>query len=83
MTEQPYPEIDLGARFTRLAHDLLAGAARPLEYEGQLTGAEFVRSLTAALAQDGDRYLELQQRYYRDQLELWGELLETPNEARQ
>src|SRR5262245_27658591 len=50
---------------------LLAGAMKPLEVEGWLDGAEFVKALAAGFAQDGERLLEIQRRYYGEQFELW------------
>ena len=50
---------------------LIEGVVRPLGLDSDLGTAELVRSLTAALAQDAERLAELQNRYYRKQLELW------------
>jgi poly[(R)-3-hydroxyalkanoate] polymerase subunit PhaC len=50
---------------------LLAGAMKPLEVEGWLDGAEFVRALATGFAHDGERVMEIQRRYYGEQLELW------------
>jgi len=58
-------------RLEAFNRSLLAGVMKPLQLDGWLDGAEFVKSLTAGLAQDSERLLEIQRRYYHRQLELW------------
>ena len=71
---QPAAGIDeIRKRFEEFNRQLLAGVMKPLQLEGRLDGPEIVKSLTASLAQDAERWLEIQQRYYRRQLELWGD----------
>jgi len=50
---------------------LLAGVVKPLDINSGFDAAEVVKALTAGLAQDTERWHELQNRYYRRQLELW------------
>jgi polyhydroxyalkanoate synthase len=50
---------------------LLTGVVKPLDLDSSFDAAEIVKSLTAALAQDTERWRELQNRYYSKQLELW------------
>jgi polyhydroxyalkanoate synthase len=71
---QPAAKIDdVWKRFEDLNRQLVAGVAKPLQLDDWLGGPEIVKSLTASLSQDSERWLEFQQRYYRKQLELWGE----------
>src|SRR4030095_2778096 len=58
-------------RLAAFHRGLLAGAMKPLEVEGWLDGAEFVRALATGFAHDGERVMEIQRRYYGEQLELW------------
>jgi polyhydroxyalkanoate synthase len=44
---------------------------KPLDLDATLNVAEMLKSLTAGVAQDTDRWLDMQNRYYRRQLELW------------
>jgi len=51
---------------------LLDQVLKPLARDGTVPGsAEIVQSLAAAVAKNPERWLELQNRYYRQQLELW------------
>jgi len=50
---------------------LIDGIAQPLDLNAGFDIAEILRSLTAGLAQDTERWLEIQNRYYRKRLELW------------
>jgi polyhydroxyalkanoate synthase subunit PhaC len=51
---------------------LLEGILKPLQLEQTMPQApELLQSLTAAMAQDKSRVAEVQQRYYRKELELW------------
>ncbi len=59
------------ASIEALGRRLLAGVVGPLDINSSFDAAEVVKSLTAALAQDTERWRELQNRYYRRQLELW------------
>jgi polyhydroxyalkanoate synthase len=51
--------------------DLLEAIIKPLSHGGGLNASELFRSLTAGLAQDTERWLDIQNRYYKKQLELW------------
>src|SRR6185436_7833306 len=59
------------AAIEALRNQLLTGVVKPLDLNSSFDAAEVVKSLTAALAQDTERWRELQDRYYRKQLELW------------
>ena len=59
------------AAIEALRNQLLTGVVKPLDFNSSFDAAEVVKSLTAALAQDTERWRELQDRYYRKQLELW------------
>jgi polyhydroxyalkanoate synthase len=54
-----------------LNRKLIEGVVRPLGLDSGFGMPEMVRSLTAGLAQDSERWLEIQNRYYRKRLELW------------
>jgi polyhydroxyalkanoate synthase len=47
--------------------------ANPLQHGRWLGGPELLKSLTASLVQDTERLMEIQARYYRRHLELWGD----------
>lgn len=57
-----------------LNRKLIEQIASPLARDGGFEAAEMLRSLTAGLAQDTTRWLDIQNRYYRRQLELWSGL---------
>ena len=59
------------ASIEALTRKLVDGIVKPLDLDASLDVAEMLKSLTAGLAQDTDHWLELQNRYYRRQLELW------------
>jgi polyhydroxyalkanoate synthase len=59
------------ASIEALSRKLMDGIVKPLDLDASLDIAEVLRSLTAGLAQDAERWLEMQNRYYRRQLELW------------
>jgi len=54
-----------------LNRKLIEGVVGPLGLDSGLGTPEMVKSLTAGLAQDTERWLEIQNRYYRRRLELW------------
>ena len=54
-----------------LNRKLLEGVVGPLDLGSVFGMPEMVKSLTAGLAQDTGRWLEIQNRYYRRRLELW------------
>ncbi|MBI2296520.1 MAG: class I poly(R)-hydroxyalkanoic acid synthase [Betaproteobacteria bacterium] len=58
-------------RIDALNRSLLERVVRPLGINASFDVAEIVRSLTAGLAQNRGHWLEIQNRYYRMQLELW------------
>jgi polyhydroxyalkanoate synthase len=57
-----------------LNRKLIEQIARPLVRDGGFEAAEMLKSLTAGLAQDTTRWFDIQNRYYRRQLELWSGL---------
>ncbi|OGA26049.1 MAG: class I poly(R)-hydroxyalkanoic acid synthase [Betaproteobacteria bacterium RIFCSPLOWO2_02_FULL_67_26] len=54
-----------------LNRGLIEGISKPLGLNAGFDVPEIIRSLTAGLAQDNERWLEIQNRYYRKRLELW------------
>ena len=54
-----------------LNRKLIEGVVGPLDLDSVFGMPEMVKSLTAGLAQDTGRWLEIQNRYYRKRLELW------------
>ncbi len=54
-----------------LNRKLIEGVVGPLGLDSGFGMPEMVKSLTAGLAQDTGRWLEIQNRYYRRRLELW------------
>ncbi len=54
-----------------LNRKLIDDVVKPLGIDSSVGVAEIFRSLTASLAQDTERWLEVQNRYYQKQLELW------------
>ena len=54
-----------------LNRGLIEGISKPLGLDAGFDAEEIFRSLTAGLAQDTERWLEIQNRYYRKRLELW------------
>jgi polyhydroxyalkanoate synthase subunit PhaC len=54
-----------------LNRKLVDGIVKPLDLDATLDVAEMLKSLTAGLAEDTHRWLDMQNRYYRRQLELW------------
>jgi len=66
--------MDAGAareRFETLNRELLAGVARPLNLNGALDPARILSALTAGAVEDSELWRDIQNRYYREQLELW------------
>ena len=67
-TPSPTPMEALTALNTRL----LEGIAKPLKLDGAAPQTpEIFKSLAASVAQNSERWHELQNRYYQKQLELW------------
>jgi poly[(R)-3-hydroxyalkanoate] polymerase subunit PhaC len=62
---------DATREFEALTRKLVDGIVKPLDLDASLDVTEMLKSLTAGLAQDTDHWLDLQNRYYRRQLELW------------
>ena len=54
---------------------LLEAAVEPLSNGVRLDPTEIFTSLTAGIAQDAERWLEIQTRYYQKRLELWTSFL--------
>ncbi|MGH8634581.1 MAG: class I poly(R)-hydroxyalkanoic acid synthase [Burkholderiales bacterium] len=71
MTPTPDNADAVRGMIEALNRKLIEGVVRPLDLDSSFGMAEMVRSLTAGLAQDSERWLELQNRYYRKRLELW------------
>lgn len=74
-TSKPVPEFTPGnpaAAFAELNRMLFAGAAGKLD-AGQTAPdmAQMMQLLTAGIATDSERWLELNNRYYREHLALW------------
>jgi len=65
------PKPDAAAAFTELQRRLLADAASKLGPGALPDPAAMMQSLSAAAAVDSERWLELNNRYYREHLELW------------
>jgi polyhydroxyalkanoate synthase len=64
------------AEFNR---QLLENVMKPIARDGVVPGVpEMMQSLTAAFANDSERWLEIQNRYYRTQLELWSAVSAQP-----
>ncbi|HUR56716.1 MAG TPA: hypothetical protein VM029_03345, partial [Opitutaceae bacterium] len=62
-----------------LNRKLLEAIAQPLSRDGSVVGtAELMQSLAASVAHDPGRWLELQNRYYGRQLDLWSALARPP-----
>ena len=61
---------------------LLESVMKPIARDGKVPASpELLQSLTAAFASDPQRWLELQNRYYQKQLELWTNLATKPADA--
>ena len=78
MNDSPERNEEIKARFDDLNRRLMAGIAQPLQANRWLGGPELVKSLTASLVQDTERLMEIQTRYYRKHLELWGDYAPLP-----
>src|SRR5262245_63824606 len=81
MNDSADRNADLKAGFDELNRRLVAGIASPLQTNRLLGGAELVKSLTAGLVHDTERLIEIQSRYYRKHLELWGDFAPAPTGA--
>ncbi|MBI4193994.1 MAG: class I poly(R)-hydroxyalkanoic acid synthase [Betaproteobacteria bacterium] len=57
-----------------LNHRLLDAVLKPLSNGTGIDAGVFFKSLTAGFARDTERWLEVQNRYYRKQLELWASI---------
>jgi polyhydroxyalkanoate synthase len=66
------------AEFNR---QLLLNVVKPLSRDSPGPGApEFMQSLTAGVAQDAQRWFDIQNRYYQKQLELWTAFSSQPSD---
>jgi polyhydroxyalkanoate synthase len=65
-------------RFEELNRRLVAGMTAPLDFQGWPGTPEILQSLAAGLAQDRERWLELQRGYYERQLALWQQFVHQP-----
>lgn len=61
---------DAAEALAALNRKLIEQAVQPLTQDGDFDGAEMFRSLAAGVAGDTGRWLDIQNRYYRGQLEL-------------
>jgi polyhydroxyalkanoate synthase len=68
------PDPDTVAALSEAGRRLLESALRPLTQGGCPETAEMIRSLAATVAQDTERWLDIQSRYCRGQIELWASL---------
>ncbi|MDB5904925.1 MAG: class poly(R)-hydroxyalkanoic acid synthase [Betaproteobacteria bacterium] len=69
MEDSGHTPMQALAEFNR---QLLENVMKPISRDGVVPGApEMMQSLTAAFANDSPRWLEIQNRYYQKQLELW------------
>lgn len=57
---------------------LMEDMTRPLDLDSGFDSHTILQSLAAGLAQDAERWLEIQSRYYRKRLELWASYTQTP-----
>ena len=69
---RPGPDADTTReRIAALNGKLIEGVVRPLGLDAGFDTAEIFKSLSAGIAQDTHHWLDLQNRHYRQQLELW------------
>ena len=69
---RPGPDADTTLeRIAALNRKLIEGVVKPLGLDAGFDTAEILKSLSAGIAQDSHRWLELQNRHYRQHLELW------------
>jgi polyhydroxyalkanoate synthase len=61
---------------------LIEAVAKPLGLESQADAAAIAHALAQALARDGGRLVDIQNRYYRGQLELWAAYLQPADGAK-
>src|SRR5215203_5898207 len=79
MPVEPTPPaaMDALAEFNRR---LLENVMKPMTRDGVAPAApEMLQSLAAGLAQNSQRWLEIQKRYYEKQLALWSSVATTPS----
>ena len=69
----PHPDSAAAAResFEALNRELIDRISKPLGLNAGFDLGDMLKSLTAGFAQDSERWLEIQDRYYRRRLELW------------
>jgi hypothetical protein len=61
---------------------LLEQVMKPFSRDGRPPSSpEVMQSLAASIAQDSQRWLDIQNRYYRKQLELWSAFTSQPPDA--
>src|SRR5262245_24204916 len=65
---------DAAAALLHFNQQLLSAALQPLWQGSGIDTSEILKSLTASVTQDAGQWRELQQRYYRDQLDAWTRL---------
>ena len=86
MAEEPSrtesPDLAPMQALAELNRQLLGRMMKPLAEDGTAPGsAAMLKSLTSAYAADPQRWMDIQSRYYRKQLELWTGLAATAPDA--
>ena len=66
---------------TALNRKLIEQAVKPLVQDGSFDSSEIFKALVADVADDRERWHEIQDRYYKGQLELWSALVATGGKA--
>jgi polyhydroxyalkanoate synthase len=79
---QPESGQDYAAAFAELNRMLFAGAAGKLDAAQAMPDmTQMMQLLTAGMAADSERWLELNNRYYRDHLALWQACVHPPADS--
>ena len=71
MADIPVDAEEARGSFETLGRRLMEGISGPLGPGAGLDPAALFRSLAQGLALDPERWLEIQNRYYRKRIELW------------
>jgi len=75
------PHADAIEALTALNRKLVEQAVKPLVQDGDLDSSEIFKSLAAGVAEDSGRWLDIQNRYYRAQFDLWSKLTGAAGDA--
>jgi hypothetical protein len=75
------PHADAIEALTAINRKLIEDAVKPLVQDGSFDTSEIFKALVADVAEDRERWLEIQNRYYKGQLELWSALAATGGKA--